>query len=120
MVSSEKRDLVGVAHLQHEKQRKCFDGIDTTIDEVSQEHKVRGGSFVDVATDAEELEEVHELAVDVATDRSGTADTTDVGFLDENFNGLTAEETHFAFTKSFTGTQLFLPFGKVGHFDLIF
>ena len=63
VVAPDERDAVRVPHFQGQQQAKGFYAVKAAVDKVAQEEVVRAGRGV---ADAEELEQVVELAVDVA------------------------------------------------------
>jgi hypothetical protein len=71
------------------------------IDEIAKEDVIYfGGTFSNFV--AEEVEEVVELAVDVAYDGDGGADGLDVGFFHEEFRDGGAESFHGGFGYGFS------------------
>ena len=64
---------------------------------------------------AEELEEVPELAVDVAADRDGARDGLDVGLFDEDRADAVAEGLHVRLGEVLALGELLDPFVRVGY-----
>ena len=80
MVAADEGDAVGVADFEAEEEEEAFEGVETAVDKVTHEEVVCIG---DVTAYAEELHQVVELAVDVATYRNGGVDLHDVAFFDQ-------------------------------------
>ena len=76
--------------------------METTIDKVSEENVIR---FWAIATDLEELHEVVELAVYVATDGDGRVHVLDVGLLEQDVTCKIAKLPHFSFFDAVTALQ---------------
>jgi hypothetical protein len=55
VISAYQRQSVRIAHFQCEEEEKCFDGIETAINEVAKEKVVCGGN---IATDFEQLGQI--------------------------------------------------------------
>jgi ActR/RegA family two-component response regulator len=64
VITPEDRDSVLEAHFKGHEQRHCLDRVIATIDVVTHEKIVRVGGL---STDLEQLAEVVELSVDIAT-----------------------------------------------------
>lgn len=106
VVATNESDAGAVAHLQRYQQLKGFDAIQATIHEITEEQVVGERR---VSADAEELDEVEELAVDVAADLRwsdgychGCFQTNDVALLGKYFFGLLAELLDLCFGELIT------------------
>ena len=88
VVASDEGDAVGVSCFEEEEEQKSFDGMVAAVDEISHEDVGSGGNF---AAEAEELEKVEELAVDVAADGDGGVDVLDVGLFYKKFSAHVAK-----------------------------
>ena len=64
VVAPDEGDAIGVAHLEGKEEEEGLDGVVAPVDEVAQEEVVLVGAL---ASDLEQLDQVVELAVDVAT-----------------------------------------------------
>lgn len=64
MVTTNKRNAFRIAHLEREQKQERLDRVEAAIDEVSHENVV---GLRAVTADAEQLHEIIELSVDVAT-----------------------------------------------------
>ncbi len=80
MIASEECDVAGVLEFEAEEEGERFDGVVAAVDKVSEEDV--GGVRRHVADGGgEEVEEVVELAVQVADYRDGGLDGLYVGFF---------------------------------------
>lgn len=68
VVSTKKRNAVGVEDLQRKQEQKRFDAVVASVDIIAHEEVVRIRTF---ASDKEQLLQIVELAVDVSTDLEG-------------------------------------------------
>lgn len=79
VVSSEEGDLAWVFHLEAEEVLHCFDGVVTSIDEVSDKDILAIWEF---SSYLEEFKEVEELPMDVTADVYGGTNGLNVGFFE--------------------------------------
>jgi len=92
VISANQRDTIRISHLQSKQQEEGFHAIVSTIDEIA--HKEIVG-FRTLATNFEELDEVIELAMDVATDGDRSLNFYDVAFFGQDFLGFVAQIFYF-------------------------
>lgn len=82
MVAPDQVDPVGVAHLEGEEQQDRLDRVEAPVHVVAQEEVVLLGH---PAPRFEEVQQVPELAVDVAAYNQGRVQPLDVALFDEDF-----------------------------------
>ena len=104
VVSSSEGDSFRVSNLQTDQQCYSFYRVVAPINIVTKEEVVGEGYF---AADCEEFDEVMELAMYIATDGDRSPDRLGVGFIDEYFHGLIADELDFALGDGFELLQGF-------------
>mmetsp|Transcript_8013 Transcript_8013/g.10005 ORF Transcript_8013/g.10005 Transcript_8013/m.10005 type:complete len:104 (-) Transcript_8013:108-419(-) len=93
MVAAEEGDVAGVFEFEAEEEGERLDGVVPSVDKVPQEDV--GGVWGEVADGGgEEVEEVVELAVEVADNCDGGLDRLDVGLFHEEFRDGRAEALH--------------------------
>ena len=68
VVSTKKRNAVGVEDLQRKQEQKRFNAVVASVDIIAHEEVIRIGT---VASDEEQLLQIVELTVDVSTDLEG-------------------------------------------------
>ena len=82
VVASEDGNAVLEADLEGDEERDGLDGVVAAIDVVAHEEVVRVGGL---ASDLEQLAQVVELSVDIATDGHRGAHLLHVGLIDQDF-----------------------------------
>mmetsp|Transcript_3559 Transcript_3559/g.6806 ORF Transcript_3559/g.6806 Transcript_3559/m.6806 type:complete len:278 (+) Transcript_3559:505-1338(+) len=91
VVAADERHALRVPHFEREQQQKRLDRVVAAVDKVAHEDVV---DRRDLPADVEELEQVVELAVDVADDGGGDGHVVDVLLLHQNLLGLLAQRLH--------------------------
>lgn len=106
VIAAQQRDVAGILELEAEEEREGFDAVVAAVDKVAEE------DVVDVRRAAadlvgEEVEEVVELAVDVADDGDGGSHGLHVGFFHEQLGDGRAEALHGVFADGLSGFEGF-------------
>ena len=81
MVSSKKGDVTRVLDLEGHEELKGLDGVVASVDKVAHEDV---GCVRNFPALVEELQQIVELPMDVATDGDGGSDRLDIVLLDED------------------------------------
>lgn len=106
VVAAQDGDALGIADLERDEKRDSLDGEVSTIDVVAHEEVI--GVWIG-ASDLEQLHQVVELAVDVATDCDGTFDGLYVGFVLQHLSRLFAQSSHVVLRELFAGHETLDP-----------
>ena len=85
MVATQDSQTIRVARLKSHKQSHCLDGVVASVDVIAHEKVVLFGQ---ATSNAEKLDQVMELAVDVTANGDWRSHFLDVGLVDKNFFGL--------------------------------
>lgn len=89
VVSAEECHVLWVPRLEEHEERETLETVVATVNIVTHENVVGAGTL---AALVEELKEVVELAVDVATDSDRGRDRLHIGLFDEDFLHIFAEQ----------------------------
>ena len=111
VVASDKRDAVGIANLQSEKQQKRFNRVKASINKIAHE-KVIGVRTL--ASNFEELQQVKKLTMNVAANGYGAVHALHVALLTQNLARLGAQQLHLALFDVLASLELLDPFVHVG------
>jgi len=88
VVSTDERDAIWIAHFERQEKEEGFDAVETSIHEVSNEDVIR---FWAGAANLEQLHQIKELSMDVATNGYWGVDDLDIALLDKDFSCLDAQ-----------------------------
>lgn len=94
VVASEQGDVSWVLHLQAKEELESFNGVESSIDEITHEDV---SSIWNLTTLVEKLKKIVELTVDISTDGYWSLDWLDITLLNENFLDLFAKNSQFSF-----------------------
>ena len=103
VIAAYERDPVRVSHLERQQEQKRFHTVEATVDKVAQEQVVGLGH---VASYAEQLFQVVELAVYVATYGDGRVDFLHVAFFGEDLARLRTQRLNLVLLDDLAFFQL--------------
>ena len=114
VVAPKESDVAGILELQAQEETESFHRVVSPIHKVAQKY-VRGVRRRSADGRAEEVQQVKELAVQIADDGDGRSDRLHIGFLDQQLGHRNAQPPESSFRHAFARPERFyVPLDIVG------
>ena len=106
VVAPKESDVAGILELQAQEEAESFHRVVSPIHKVAQKY-VRGVWRRSADGRAEEVQQVKELAVQIADDGDGRSDRLHIGFFDQQLGHRNAQPPESSFRHAFTRPERF-------------